>query len=265
MKLSIITVNYNNFEGLKRTINSVKKQTFTDYEWIVIDGGSTDGSKELIEENSNLFSYWQSCPDDGIFPAMNYGITKASGEWIQFLNSGDSLFEKDTLQKVFSKEYACDVLFGDAEHFDKNGSWIRTFPDNLGLTFFWQNTLNHQSTFFKTALFDGHPYDVTYTTTADYVYYIELIFRNKTFVHLPQTITSCEPSTVGNRHFDNGIPDANNPSRMIGNVIPVQIANDIQLFKDYKFMHMRKSFRAIYNFCLIVCKGLNRILVLIDK
>lgn len=79
-KLSIITINLNNYNGLKRTINSIISQTFTDYEWIVIDGGSTDGSRELIEQYSNLFAYWCSEPDKGIYNAMNKGIRHIKGE-----------------------------------------------------------------------------------------------------------------------------------------------------------------------------------------
>ena len=91
MKLSIITVNLNNRDGLQKTIDSVVSQTFKDYEWIVIDGGSTDGSKELIEQYADHFTDWVSEPDKGIYNAMNKGIGMASGEYIQFLNSGDSL------------------------------------------------------------------------------------------------------------------------------------------------------------------------------
>lgn len=265
MRLSIITVNYNNINGLRRTIESVKQQSFRDFEWIVIDGGSTDGSKELIDENKELFSYWQSCPDDGVFPAMNIGVTKASGEWLQFLNSGDSLYERDTLSRVFSQDYDCDVLYGDAEHFDHTGSWFRTFPDKLGLNFFWYNTLNHQSTFFRRELLEEQPYDVTYTNIADYIYYISLIFRNKSFQHLSQVITSCEPSTIGHRKFREEVEGANDPARMFGTYIPTQIRYDIEQFKDYKFMHMRKSFRIIYNVCYKFCGFLNKILLLIDK
>lgn len=94
MKLSIITVNLNNRDGLKRPIDSVVSQTFTNYEWIVIDGGSTDGSRELIEQYSNHFAYWCNEPDKGIYNAMNKGIAHAKGEWLQFLNSGDVLYSK---------------------------------------------------------------------------------------------------------------------------------------------------------------------------
>ena len=94
MKLSIITVNLNNRDGLQRTIDSVVSQTFTDYEWIVIDGGSTDGSRELIGQHQDRFAYWCSEPDKGIYNAMNKGIAHAKGEWLQFLNSGAWLYSK---------------------------------------------------------------------------------------------------------------------------------------------------------------------------
>ena len=80
MKLSIITVNYNNKTGLQNTIDTVVAQTWRDFEWIVIDGGSTDGSKELIEQNKQHFAYWCSEQDKGVYDAMNKGILRAKGE-----------------------------------------------------------------------------------------------------------------------------------------------------------------------------------------
>lgn len=88
-KLSIITVNLNNKEGLQKTLESVFSQTFADYEYIIIDGGSTDGSKELIEKHKNKFVYWVSEKDKGIYNAMNKGIMQAKGDLVIFLNSGD--------------------------------------------------------------------------------------------------------------------------------------------------------------------------------
>ena len=84
MKLSIITINYNNKAGLQRTIDSVICQTCKDFEWIVIDGGSTDGSKQLIEQYQSHFAYWCSEPDNGVYHAMNKGITHAKGEYLLF-------------------------------------------------------------------------------------------------------------------------------------------------------------------------------------
>lgn len=90
MILSIITIN---LEGLKRTYESIVHQTFTDYEWIVIDGGSTDGSREFIEEHEEKYSYWCSEPDKGIFNAMNKGVLHANRQYCLFLNSGDHFYE----------------------------------------------------------------------------------------------------------------------------------------------------------------------------
>jgi glycosyltransferase involved in cell wall biosynthesis len=92
-KLSIITINYNNLEGLQRTVESVVNQTWQEFEYIVIDGGSTDGSADFIESQSETIDYWVSEPDKGIYNAMNKGIAKASGEYLLFLNSGDHLFK----------------------------------------------------------------------------------------------------------------------------------------------------------------------------
>ena len=88
-KFSIITVNYNNLEGLKKTVESVKNQTYQKFEYIVIDGGSYDGSLEFIKDNESLLDYWVSEPDSGVYQAMNKGIEKATGEYLLFLNSGD--------------------------------------------------------------------------------------------------------------------------------------------------------------------------------
>ncbi|MDR2910496.1 MAG: glycosyltransferase [Bacteroidales bacterium] len=95
MKLSIITINLNNVAGLQKTIESVVKQTFTDYEYIVIDGGSTDGSADIIKQHANKITYWVSEPDKGIYNAMNKGIRVAKGEYCLFLNSGDWLINSN--------------------------------------------------------------------------------------------------------------------------------------------------------------------------
>ncbi len=110
MLLSIITINYNDKFGLERTIKSVQEQTFTNFEHIIIDGGSTDGSKEVIEANKNSFSYWVSEPDKGIYNAMNKGIKEAKGEYLFFLNSGDHLNGQNALDKIhvsFKRQGCC--------------------------------------------------------------------------------------------------------------------------------------------------------------
>lgn len=101
MKLSIITINLNNEAGLKKTIDSVINQTFTDYEFIIIDGQSRDGSIHLIKQHEDKITYWVSEKDSGIYNAQNKGIKLAKGEYLYFLNSGDALYKDSTLETVF--------------------------------------------------------------------------------------------------------------------------------------------------------------------
>ena len=112
MKYSIITVNYNNKEGLRRTIESVIHQTFHDYEFIIIDGGSTDGSMDVLKEYDAQINYWVSEPDSGIYNAMNKGIAKAKGEYLNFMNSGDCFYTADVLEKVSLYNSNADFIVG---------------------------------------------------------------------------------------------------------------------------------------------------------
>lgn len=113
MKLSIITINFNNCVGLRKTLKSVMSQTCKDFEWIVIDGGSSDGSRELIEMHQEIIAYWCSEPDKGIYHAMNKGIAKAHGEYLQFLNSGDILADVDVIEKTLPFLQDKDIYVGN--------------------------------------------------------------------------------------------------------------------------------------------------------
>src|ERR1041384_6364869 len=121
MKLSIITVNYNNRTGLERTIKSVADQTQTDIEYLVIDGGSTDGSIELIKSFGPKITEWISENDTGIYEAMNKGIMRSSGEYLLFLNSGDYLYSNETIEQVQNNLGSEDILYGNII-FEKNGN-----------------------------------------------------------------------------------------------------------------------------------------------
>ena len=97
MKYSIITVNFNNKEGLLKTIESVIHQTFRDFEFIIIDGGSTDGSVDVLKEYSSQINYWVSEPDGGIYQGMNKGLRQAKGDYVNFMNSGDCFYSASVL------------------------------------------------------------------------------------------------------------------------------------------------------------------------
>ena len=198
MKLSIITVNYNNLEGLRKTCESIRMQSFKDYEWIVIDGGSDDGSREYIEANSEWISYWVSEADRGIYHAMNKGTARAKGEYCQFLNSGDYLISSDTLERVFSSRELHDVNYGD-QWCISGGKVVekRSYPAKMNLAFLFRAPLGHQATFFRTSLVKEHQYREQYTISADRALYLELYTAGCRFHHLPIPIVYFDTEGIG--------------------------------------------------------------------
>lgn len=175
--LSIITVNLNNRAGLERTIQSVINQSFTDYEFLILDGGSVDGSKAVIDTFANAIHYWISESDRGIYHAMNKGIERATGLYCLFLNSGDLLVDKHALEQCFEKEQTADLVIGSC-HVSKDGRIIHTSrpTDELTLQSFYGTTIPHQSTFIKRTLFDKlGPYNEAYTIHGDYDFWIRSV------------------------------------------------------------------------------------------
>ena len=188
MKLSIITVNLNNRDGLQKTIDSVVSQTFKDYEWIVIDGGSTDGSKELIEQYADHFTYWVSEPDNGIYNAMNKGIRVAKGDYLQFLNSGDYLCDRTTLEKCLTSQDNADVIYGNLYLTDSGTSQLRTYPDKLTLRFFLNDTLCHNATFIKRDIIQQEYYNEHNKLVSDWEFFLSQAIKNKTFSHINEPV-----------------------------------------------------------------------------
>lgn len=181
-KFSIITINYNNFNGLKQTIESVLCQTYTNYEYIVIDGGSSDGSKKIIENFSDKIDYWVSEPDKGIYNAMNKGVDKANGEYYLFLNSGDTLHDEHVLE-LMSKECSNeDLVIGKV--FYLNTRELSSLPTNLTMKHFYNRSLQHPATFMKWTVFETIKYDESYRIVSDWKLFIEaVIFNNASYKH----------------------------------------------------------------------------------
>lgn len=181
MKLSIITVNLNNKEGLQKTRDSIISQTFKDFEWIVIDGGSTDGSKELIEKYQEHITYWVSEPDNGIYNAMNKGIKVARGEYLQFLNTGDYLVSRQTLSHLFSIKTNEDILYGKVLNPTNKKAYYNSFQKKrIYCSDLFHSTICHQASFIKKSLFEqiGY-YDESLRITSDWKFLFEAILINK--------------------------------------------------------------------------------------
>lgn len=195
MKLSIITINYNNLGGLRKTIDSVLSQIWKNYEWIIIDGGSTDGSKELIESTYqqlsqsefNPISFWCSEQDGGIYNAINKGIKHCGGEYINCMNSGDEFYASDVLQKVFQETLIGDIVYGD---------WYSVYSDrrelncilreHLWMVFYYRN-ICHQAIFCKASILKekGFREDML---LADWIRWTEELINYAKFQRVPYVI-----------------------------------------------------------------------------
>ncbi|MFD1256170.1 glycosyltransferase family 2 protein [Mucilaginibacter terrae] len=193
MKLSIITINYNNADGLQKTINSVLAQSFTDWEYIIIDGGSTDQSVEVIKTHQQHIACWVSEKDSGVYNAMNKGIAAAKGEYLLMLNSGDYLINNEVLSQVFGKPVSADILYGDTL-WDDNGSTFEThFPEQLSFQYFRNNSLGHQTTFIRRGLHNEvGMYDESYRIVSDWKFFMQAICKhNVSCQHIPVLIAVC--------------------------------------------------------------------------
>lgn len=188
--LSVITVNYNNEIGLERTITSVISQKFTDFELIIIDGGSTDKSVDIIKKHSNKISYWISEKDKGVYNAQNKGIKLAKGEYCLFLNSGDYLIDIEVLNKVFSNNHSADILYGELI-FNFKYKVLRKLPEKITLSYLFNDNMWHPASFIRKSLFDRiGPYNENYEIAADYDFFFNAIIMNKvSTVYIPFPIT----------------------------------------------------------------------------
>lgn len=178
-KISIITINYNDKEGLRKTIASVREQTYNNIEFIVIDGGSTDGGIEVLESNKEAFSFWVSEPDKGIYDAMNKGVAQASGEYCVFMNSGDWFADKDTLSQVIFKAKGADIIYGRTVL--TNGGNAYPFRE-ITMDSLFEHALFHQSCLINTKLMKKYGYDTSLRIVADRKFFVQaLILDNCTY------------------------------------------------------------------------------------
>ena len=179
-KISVITINLNNCNGLIKTIESVVEQNYDDYEYLIIDGGSNDGSIETIRNREVKISYWISEPDHGIFNAMNKGILKAQGEYLLFLNSGDTLADINVLNNLFNFEPIEDIVYGDLILSENGMTHLHKFPNKVDYEYFFYETLGHPSTLIKRELFKiVGLYDENLKVISDWAFFLKAIVIHK--------------------------------------------------------------------------------------
>lgn len=201
IKLSVITINLNNRDGLALTIESVINQTFSEFEYIIIDGGSSDGSTEVIKKYSDRISYWISEPDNGIYNAMNKGVTAAKGEYCNFMNSGDCFHNQNVLKKVFQNGQLEDIIIGKA----KTPQRIILPPSNPTFSYFYtRKSINHQAAFIKRTLLQKYPYDeINFKIVSDWKFFYDaIIVENCSYKPINDFIVRFDDSGIGSQDIE---------------------------------------------------------------
>lgn len=180
--ITVITVSYNAVSTIEETILSVINQTYPNIEYIIIDGGSTDGTLDIIKKYENKISYWVSEPDRGIYDAMNKGIDKATGEWINFMNCGDSFYSNNVIKDVFYKASpSSDIIYGDTNIILKIGNYIKKASITTKENYM---PFGHQASFSRTSLMKLLGFDINFKICADSNFFYKASIQNYKFEYV---------------------------------------------------------------------------------
>lgn len=178
LKITVVTVCYNAVETIERTLLSVLGQTYPNIEYIIIDGGSTDGTVDIIKKYADRLAYWVSEPDKGIYDAMNKGILRATGDYINFMNAGDLYVSPTTISDLFKHHTDEEILYGNIIRcFNKykertNGIIV----ENPLVIDFINNTIHHQAAFISKNLFNRYGlYSSDYKLMSDWKFFFEVV------------------------------------------------------------------------------------------
>lgn len=186
MLFSIITISYNAEKEIEATIKSVVEQNYKNFEYIIIDGNSTDKTLDIIKKYENNISFWKSEPDAGIYDAMNKGIKYANGEWILFMNSGDAFATKDVLrtiaEEIGKKRINAEIIYGNVikQYVDKK---VLFKAEKLSLLRY-RMPFSHQSTLVKAELLKKELFDTRYRIAADYNFFHKAYLKKHSFYYL---------------------------------------------------------------------------------
>lgn len=206
--LSIITICYNE-KQIERTCKSIVNQTWQNFEWIVVDGGSTDGTLDILNKYKDRINILISEPDTGIYNAMNKGIKLATGTYLNFMNGGDAFYENTVLEKVFKdKTYTDDVLYGNYCGIHNNIQRPYLCPPKIEPEMWLYRTINHQSSFIKKEAFNKYGfYNENYKIASDFEQFVLFHKNNCSFKYLPLTISLFDMEGISNSNITNSIKE----------------------------------------------------------
>jgi glycosyltransferase involved in cell wall biosynthesis len=169
-RLSVITIVYNNARDIERTMLSVLNQTYPNIEYIIIDGASTDGTKDIIYKYKSRLAQFISEPDKGIYDAMNKGLGLATGDYLLFMNSGDEIYASETVSEVFATSDAADIYYGETEMFNDKWESLGQRRHHAPESFSWESfrfgmSVSHQAIYVKRDI--AEPFDLKYKYSSD--------------------------------------------------------------------------------------------------
>ena len=266
MKLSIITINYNNAEGLRKTLASVASQTYADIEHVIVDGGSTDGSVEVIREYEQSLASrlsplasrlkWVSEPDKGIYNAMNKGIRMATGEYIEILNSGDILAADDVTERMMaalaSYSEQCERSTGKAELQQSDlptilyGNMIKEYPDGRRVVdrcqakdytpesfyYFYRGTLNHDCAYIRRDLFEKYGlYNEEMKICSDWEWYVRaIVLGGEKTVYTNIDVTIFDMTGISESNGKNRELIQKERREYLESILPAAVLRDYDMF-----------------------------------
>ena len=265
--ISIITINLNNRQGLEKTLISVINQSITDYQLVVIDGGSTDGSINIIRALSHKIHYWISEPDRGIYHAMNKGLAQAGGRYCLFLNSGDWLTENGLLEAVNACTGEDIIYFNCYRSYSSIDFVEQTYPSNLTFRSFYKKTIGHQSTLIYRDLFNRYgSYNETNRLHSDYEFWIKTIiigdatckYVNKFLCYYDMTGRSTTADSVSQFEV----------ATALNMYIPQRVQDDYAYWyareHDMEILEWYKANKSLYAALIFIYKVIKRIRKLVS-
>ena len=240
MKISIITVSFNAAKTIEQTISSVVNQTYKDIEFIIIDGGSTDGTVDIIKRYDDRIAFWCSESDNGIYDAMNKGIEKSTGDYIQIIGSDDCLYSHDTIQKVVDSLDAETDIFSAARYEVDEEKKIQILATNKTAQYYKRGVLPwmpHTGIFVKGSYMKENLFDTSYKVAADYKFILKAYMdKNVKFQYVDYPVAFFSLSGVSN-NFSSELQAENH-----------RLCLELQLAKNIGvdgFVYNKKSLKSI--------------------
>ena len=248
IKLSIITICYNEEKRIEKTIQSVIRQTYPNIEYIVIDGKSTDSTLSIINKYEKKIDLLISEEDSGIFHAQNKGLEKATGDYILLLNGGDHLAYDDVIEKVFASSTQADIIYGDVIfELSGNKKYRKPSPEEITALNMFVESIPHPSTFYKSSIFEKTgEFDTKYKLSADYDLLLKCIFElglSSQYVPVPVAVFNLFGVSSDNHNMKLYLSERRDIQQ---NYLPEIQLKLMKIFKPFIIFIRKKLYYAYY-------------------